>query len=70
MFLLVIKMTYEQFINIKELGEAYGINVERTQYLGGYKYFVNGKKQKSIWEMRETIKKLMDKWRSDHVHSL
>ena len=48
-------MTRKEFFKLKQTCENNGIELKRSQYLDRYKYYVNGKLQKSILDMYNTI---------------
>lgn len=53
-------MTRKEFFKLKQTCENNGIELKRSQYLDRYKYYVNGKLQKSILDMYNTIIEIID----------
>ncbi len=52
-------MKREDFYKLQRTCEMNGIKLERTQYLRGYIYYINGKRQKSISELYKTLKQMV-----------
>lgn len=54
-------MREKEFYKLQATCKMNGIELYRAQYLRGYKYFLNGKLQKSICDMYKNINDIIKK---------